>query len=162
MKKLITATFVGLVSLSLESCIVIWPRFTVRSAEVTGTVVDAKTGKPVSKAAVSGAAYHWDQYSNPATTILEKSDEKNVPVWPKTLTKPDGAFRLPRTYNFLLTKVFFAPCSGSIGDQSGSQVYRFLVRAEGYRSAVFADPPGNSNGRFDVGVVKLIPFKAQP
>ena len=149
-----------LLCLSMQSCIVLYPRFTPRSPEVVGRIIDSKTGLPVSKATVSGADYRRSEYSDPAPMIMRPSDENYVPVRPQTLTKPDGTFRLPRTHNFLLTKVFFAPCSGSIGDQTGTEIYRYLVQANGYRTLCFGEPPGMpEEERFNVGTVKLVPLR---
>lgn len=148
----------GLTLLLMQSCIVPFPRFTPRSNSTTGRVVDAETGKPIPKATVSGAVYRDLDYDDPASLALSRTVEAFRSVRPRTMTKPDGTFRLPRTYNFLLTKVFFAPCSGSLGDQTGAKIRQFLIQAEGYKKAVSGSAPGEVSD--DVGTVKLTPDHA--
>ncbi|WP_395750281.1 hypothetical protein [Prosthecobacter sp.] len=156
-QNLLPIALVSLLCLSLPSCIVLYPRFTPRSAEVLGRVIDSTTGAPVPKATVSGASYDWDQNINPMAVRVEA---KLKPIYPRTKTHADGSFRLRATYNFLLTKVFFAPCSGSIGDQTGTRISKFLIQASGYHPQSFAETDLAGKERSHIGTIKLIPLRS--
>lgn len=154
-QNLLQIILASLLCVSMPSCIVPYPRFTPRSAEVLGRVIDSKTGEPIAKATVSGASYDWDQNADPTAVRIEV---KLKPIYPRTKTHADGSFRLRATYNFLLTKVFFAPCSGSIGDQTGPRVSMFLIQASGYHPLSFAETDLAEKGRSNIRTVKLIPL----
>ncbi len=137
----------------LQSCIVPYPRFTQRSPSVVGRAVDAKNMAPIPNAKVSGAKWELLEWQ-----WKQKPVGRHNPVKPTTITKADGTFRLPSSHNFLLTKVFFAPCSGSLGDQTGESIYLFMVKAEGYEPLVFARPEDQKTS-FDAGDLKMIPLR---
>ena len=56
--------------------------------------------------------------------------------------------------DFLLTKTFFAPCSGSIGDESGESIQLFMVSVDGYAPLVF-ETPEHQKQSFEAGDLKL-------
>lgn len=130
---------------------------TLRSPQVVGHVVDAQKKTPIANAKVSGAQ-HGAPYFPPGKKELRWTHN---PVKPSTLTKADGTFRLGSTHNFLLTKVFFAPCSGSLGDQGGESIYVFMVTAEGYEPLIFANPR-EQEPSFDAGELRLKPLHTAP
>ena len=135
--------------LMIPSCIVPYPRVTLRSPMLIGRVVDSKNGAPVSNAIISGAQAYMEISMNP-----ENQRCKHKSVKPATFTKADGTFQLPKTHNFLLTKTFFAPCSGSIGDESGESIQLFMVSVEGYAPLVF-ETPEHQKQSFEAGDLKL-------
>jgi hypothetical protein len=136
----------------LSGCVIPCPHTSVRSFEITGRVVDARTGLPITGARIQPLDYI--RRSNSVPAIIP-----DLATTPVAVSEVDGHFKLPRTKNMLWTKTVLAPCY--VGVTDGKRYSLYIVTKPGYvpvdLSPGFLDRDTNhlKEGGFIVGDIQL-------
>jgi len=106
-----------------SGCVIPCPHTSARSSEITGRVVDANTGLPITGAKIQPLDYIRSSNSVPAII----PDLNTTPV---AVSEVDGCFKLPRTKNMRWTKTVLAPCY--VGVTDGKYYSLYIVTKPGY------------------------------
>lgn len=131
--------------LFLNSCQVFYPHTTTRTYDLSGTITDSRTGKPVADATIAPLANEY----------------KYIPTTPSTTSDSEGRFQLKRTTNFLWTTEILNYCCSSGRHEGGETYYHYLISKKGYRSVDFyvlgLDWHMRNRDRCQAGDIELVP-----